>query len=337
MKLRTKYVIFFSTLMVIALIARQFTIPQPSVNAAEGYSFPPNQEIAVWEWRTPSYFKTSTIRSQYFSQLSKEGVNTVYVNIKNFLEVYSSQRDRELKIANFNRQSADFIAAAKSYGIKVHALAGAADWFKAEKSDNVFILLNHILDYNYKNTYKFAGINFDIEYYTLSDYKTNRAAYASQYLNMVDRMIATIKSSRHSYMNLGLTIPFWIDKVNANNPSIVYKNTTATPGVHLMNLLSRHSQTYLSIMAYRNFYDGADGTVNLVKDELDYIKSKNYSTRVIVGQETYNVLPAFITYYGKTKQNLKYNTLMIAQAYANNDHMAGFAIHTADSFLKLAP
>jgi hypothetical protein len=308
-----------------------------SAQAQTTYSFPTDKEIAVWEWRTPSNFSDATMRNQYLAKLKSEGVNTVYINIKNFIEVYYSSVDRDKKIANFNRQSADFIRSAQSYGIKVHALAGAADWAKPEKSNSLFIILNHILDYNYKNTYKYAGINFDVEYYTLWDYPYEMNTYSQQYLNLVDKIITTIQSSQHHYMTLGLTIPFWIEKVNSNNPSIYYKGLWAPTGIHLMNLLNRHGRTYLSIMAYRNYYDGVDGTINLVKDELEYLKSKNYKTKVVVGQETHNITPTYITFYSKTRQSLKYSSTKIDEAYQWNANFAGIGIHNGDTYLDLNP
>jgi hypothetical protein len=138
------------------------------------------------------------------------------------------------------------------------------------------------------------------------------------------------------YLKLGQTIPFWIDKVNTMSPSFYYKNyAPATAGMHLMTLLNRHPRSYIAIMAYRDYYDGPDGTVDLVEDELEFLRTKNYPTKVIIGQETANVAPSFITYHGESDEDLKYNAVMIDAALSGYNNYQGFSIHTADDYMNL--
>lgn len=132
-----------------------------------------------------------------------------------------------------------------------------------------------------------------------------------------------------------IVIPHFYDDVANWTPLIKYNNVTAHTYNHLLNILEKKPGSEIILMSYRNFFSGPNGTEEISKTEVSEASEGNYSTRVIVAQETGNVLPDYITYYGLTKINLFNNLSLISNTFGVYSNFGGTAVHYLDSFQVL--
>ena len=298
------------------------------------YEFPDGYEIAVWEWRSPTKL-TDTKRVELFDALVEHKVNTVYLNIEDYMNIAEGPEDkREENLKKFLVDLDSFLAQATSRGIEVEALAGGQEWALSSHDYIPPALLNFVIDYNSTREHKLTGIQFDIEYYNLDAYKKNITPYATAYLDLVEELLSILRESKTD-TRIGFATSYWLAKEISLSPKIQYNGANKTAGHHLFDILDNYNNSYVVVMAYRNQHDGKGGTVELMKDQLDYIKAYNDKVKVVVGQETTYVEPERITHYGLGRQHLKFSVTKILEAYKDNPALIGVAIHDSQGFLKM--
>ncbi len=89
------------------------------------------------------------------------------------------------------------------------------------------------------------------------------------------------------------------------------------------------------MMAYRNVAEGPNGTIGLSAAAMALASQAGHVTRLIIAQETSDVQPAEITYYGSTKAYLAGQVAAIDAAYAGSAAFGGIAIDYIQPFLAL--
>jgi hypothetical protein len=85
-------------------------------------------------------------------------------------------------------------------------------------------------------------------------------------------------------------------------------------------------------MAYRNYFDGTGGTKEISEPEVKEASSGKYKTKIIVAQETGNVDPSYVTFYGLPKSSLLGDLTKMDNSYRGYSNYGGKAVHYIDPF-----
>lgn len=86
-------------------------------------------------------------------------------------------------------------------------------------------------------------------------------------------------------------------------------------------------------MSYRNFSKGDDGSIEISKNEITLADS--YKTKIIVAQETGNVLPPYITFHNTTLSYYNKQIATIEKAFALDKSFDGIATHYVNALMEL--
>jgi hypothetical protein len=302
--------------------------------------FPTNKEIGVWLWRSPTSYNNDELEGM-FSYAKKQGINTFYVNVGEYLDIQNIRdaRERNTQLANYVKKVEQFNSRANSYGIAIHGLVGHATWTLDSQQYLPHSVLGFVLWYNknHSKEFQFAGMQFDIEPYGRDDYNKDTAnAIYTEFLDLASSLVKDVKDT-NTPLVIGFTVPFWLDgQTNETVQSFAWhEHKSLHPVYHLLNILNQIPGGYIAIMDYRVTTTGRNGSIALAKNELDYARQYAPNTKVLVGQEASDIEPRSITFYGRTKRELKRAVNKILVAYSTNPNLKGFAIHHFESYQKL--
>ncbi len=300
-------------------------VPPTVTPSKETYGFPKNRTIATWIWVSPKELGSQNMQ-KLITRAKEDGINTIYIDISQFVDIYEIQdknsRDTEMNL--FDLAVEEFLVTANANEIAVHALSGNTNWARPSHSYIPKLLLDYVIDFNKKHTQGFAGIHFDIEFYNQGNYLANKNLYDQEFVELVKNLNAKIiknNSTGGKNLIMGLAISFWMDMPTLGK---LAKELNKTPG------------NYFAIMAYRNKVTGSDSVIELVENELDYVEENAPNVKIVVGQETDVGEGAKTTYRGKTKTELKKNTIDIAERLSTYKAFEGIAIHHFYSYIELA-
>lgn len=218
-------------------------------------------------------------------------------------------------------------------GIQVDAEGGWRDWAQSANRWKGYALIDAVKQYNsaYPDA-KLRGFQYDVEPYLLPSYETNKAQVLTEYVEFIDESIKRLSGSE---IKFSIVIPHFYDSAQAWTPFITYGGKTAYTFSQLLTILEKKPGSSILIMAYRDTFEGTNGTKQIAEAELKEADAGNFSTKVIVSQETGNVEPSSVTYYGSTKAVL-YDALSKIQAgFSSYSSYGGTAVHYMDSFLDL--
>jgi hypothetical protein len=317
-------ILVFILVVPIGLIAlKQLTkAKQTPRNSTQVIEFPSSYTIGAYLWTSPDELSPEDVKS-LLAFAHKEKINTIYLNIEKYLDILESE-NKEVKNAQMNKfddSLALFIQESKNTNISVQALAGNILWANSSHEYIPPLLLKSVFDFNQAHTdTQFDGFQFDIEYYNQPGFSSKRAEYNSDFLSLVDKLVKQTSGE----FKLGFAIPYWLDDKNGN---YVFNDLAAK--------LNTAKGTYVTIMAYRNYPDGEDGVINLAKGEIEYVKKNTPNVSVIVAQETDTGEAPKTTFYGKSKQDLKYTVKTIVDYFKSYNNFTGIAIHHLESYKNL--
>ena len=88
-------------------------------------------------------------------------------------------------------------------------------------------------------------------------------------------------------------------------------------------------------MAYRNFFDDENGVRDISEAEIKEASEGDYTTSIVLAQETGNVSPGYVTFYDYPKSSLFDALGEIKNHFEGYDNFGGVAVHYFDSFLKM--
>ncbi len=259
-------------------------------------------EYGTWVWEKQSEI-TDADRSRIIDQARSAGFNALYITIDDYLDLLElpSRPERDQKIMAYSDSLSRFIGLARQNGIAVDAESGWRDWGEGSNRAKAFAVVDFVLLYNRTHTNTFRNIQYDVEPYLLPAYESNKASVLKNFIGLVDDTLARIGAADLGFV---VVIPHFYDSSQAWTPSFSYKNKTAHAYTHLLATLDRKLGNGIIIMAYRNFAGGKDGTIALSDAEISEASRGTHVTRVIVAQETGEVQPGYVTFFGRSKKEL---------------------------------
>ena len=239
-----------------------------------------------------------------------------------YLSAYNVRAPLDKSYREFNRQ-------AHQAGLRVHALAGDPRWGLTRYHA---VPLQWVEDVRRLNAgaapeERFDGLHTDVEVYLLSKAWNERPAeLLGGYLDL-NAKIRDLLQTDSKPIQFGADIPFWFDY--DPNYRILWHGQVKPASYHLIDTVDE-----VTVLAYRNFAEGPDGTVHLVSLEMDY--ADTVGKKVMIGQETQeDLFPAYVTFGGSSCARLNQELKKIEKAVGNRPSFGGFAIHHYESYRKL--
>ena len=289
------------------------------------------QELGLWDWDTPSTVSAAAMQNAVNSAAAN-GVTAIYLSIDDYLTIDAlpAGAAKTQQLTTYQNEVATFLADAEQKNISVDAEAGAQDWAEPQNLWKPADIMNFVASFNATHPNKFRGVQYDVEPYLLPAYATDPATVLTQYVTLAESLVNQDKAKG---LPLGLVIPSFYDDIIQWTPMITVDGITAYPYNHLLRLLKQIPSSSLQIMAYRNFASGTNSTIDISQTEVH--EADGTGVTVIVGQETGNVQPSYVTFYGETKTQLLAQMAIIKQSYASNNSFGGMAIDYLEPFLAL--
>lgn len=293
-----------------------------------------NREFGIWVWdsinkMTPAYAK------DVISTAEKNGFNVIYLTVDDYITI-AQAKDSTIKTQEedaYMRSLSGFIQAAASSGIKVDVVGGAKDWAIEANRWKGYALIDFVNEYNTKYPQaKIRNLQYDVEPYLLSDYEGDKQKILKEYIEFIDESARRMQAMTAGFV---VVIPHFYDNQQNWTPAYTYKGKEADTFTHLLDVLSQKQKTGIIIMAYRNFFEGANGTQQISAAEIKEASNSSYSTKIIVAQETGNVSPDYVTFNNFPKAALFDALVEIQNHFGGYPSFGGVAVHYFDSFLKL--
>ncbi len=306
-------------------------IVQIPVEVPTGSYDPGVREYGTWVWTSP-YAMSDAYRDKVISASAANNINVIYLTIDDYLAIDSlaDGADKESKKAKYDASLEKFIVAAKAKGIAVDVEAGWRDWAEAPNTDKARIIIDYAIQYNATHTNKIRGVQFDVEPYLLSTYEKNKGPILTNFVALVDRAAQQMGSNS---MRLSFVIPHFYDSAQAWTPAVTHNGITAHTFDHLLRILDARAGSSIILMSYRNFAEGNDGAIQISQKEVD--GAAGHPTKVIVAQETGNVEPDYVTFYGLSRAQYEAQIAKINAAFGGKSGFGGIAVHYIDPFLEL--
>ena len=276
------------------------------------------KEYGIWVWDSPLSM-TSGRMDTIVAQTKAEGMTVIYLTIDDVL----TTKDK----ARFTKALAAFVQKANAQGIAVDAVAGARDWAKPANRWKGYTIIDYVKEYNKTNP-KLRGFQYDVEPYLLPEYEGNKAPVLNDFIAFIDAS-ATLLSS--SGVRFAVVIPHFYDSTQAWTPKTTLNGVSDYTYTHLLRILNRNPNSTIIVMAYRDYFEGEGGTREIVTPEIQQAGT----TKVIVAQETGNVEPDYVTFYGQSRGELFSALGSIQNAFKNNAGFGGIAVHYFDPFIEL--
>ncbi|HEX5429903.1 MAG TPA: hypothetical protein VFX17_02360 [Patescibacteria group bacterium] len=339
-----KYIIF--TLAIVFVVGVYFILggafnhmsnQQPKILGA---TFPAeNYEISAYFWESSDYFSNQNL-DEFLNFTQSQGINSIYLSVDEYVDIteIKNVNSRNEKLSTYDNYLNNFLTEAGRNGIKVYALSGNKDWASKDLNYIPKMITDYVISYNNNPTHniKFAGLNFDIEPYSLNNFDTQKVKILTDYLNLASWMVDRIKNSTQNNLSLGFSVPYWFDNENGTVPDFVWSdNGKKAVGYHLMDILNKLQNSFLSIMDYRNFTGGMDGSIQHAEDEIRYADVNAKNVKIIIAQETTKQDIAKTSFYGKSRTELKLAAVDISNYFVKDPSFGGIAIHQLLSYKSL--
>jgi hypothetical protein len=288
-------------------------------------------EYGVWVWTSPLQMSQQYMVS-IVDAAKTNGINTLYVTIDDFLDIHSLPEgaSKTIQKSAYSDALESLIRIANQQGIEVDAEAGWRDWAEPAQKYKAFAIVDYVKEYNMNHSeYKLRGFQYDVEPYLLSTYEKNKGPILTKFVQLIDETVTRLGNSD---LRFAVVIPHFYDDAQAWTPAVTYNGKTQHTFNHLLNLLDQRKGSSIILMSYRNFAEGNNGSIQISDVE---VRQALGSTKVIVGQETGNVDPAYVTFYGLSKAQYLSQIEIIKNAFKDKIGFGGMAVHYIEPFLEL--
>lgn len=290
-------------------------------------------EYGAWVWESP-YGMSDAYMNKVINGAVTNKINVLYITIDDYLDIHNLPEglSKESQKIKYSDSLEKFIIAANKVNIAVDVVAGWRDWAETPNTYKPNVIIDYAVTYNSLRKNKIRGIQFDVEPYLLSSYETNKAVVLKNFVGFVD---ASVKRLGSNDLSLTIVIPHFYDSSQKWTPSFLYGGVTTYTFDHILRILDTRPKSIITLMSYRNFSLGSDGTVEISKTEIDQASAGNHSTKIIVAQETGDVEPGYVTFYNVSKREYEKQISIIKNTFTNSKNFAGIAVHYIDPFLVL--
>lgn len=288
-------------------------------------------ENGSWLW-TPILQITPAYRDRIITDSKKNGIKNLYLSIDSYLDIFvmPEGKDKDKLEKQFDTVLSDFVTVANENGITVDAEAGWRNWAELGNSYKAFVTLSYAIEFNKRHENKLRGFQYDIEPYLLDYYKEDGKGVLGNFINLVDESVAKLDGTD---LRLAVVIPEFYDGSYVDTPQIFYAGQNLYPIEQLLRVLDKREGSSVIIMAYRNFSDGPNGSIEISKDEV--ATANKYKTKIILALETGKVDPEYITFFNKSKSYFSKEKNSLEKAFKNNPSYGGIATHYINSLLEL--
>lgn len=293
------------------------TKPTATTKNTTSYTAPAGKELGIWVWDSPLSMTNQKMDS-IVTQTKAAGMNVIYITVDDVLVKNKAQ---------FTQALATFVQKANAQGLAVDAVAGARDWAKPANRSKGYAVIDFVKEYNKTNP-KIRAFQYDVEPYLLPEYENNKAPVLTDFVAFIDASATRLAGSG---IRFSVVIPHFYDSTQAWTPKVTFNSKSDYTYNHIVRSLDRNAGSMVIIMAYRDHFDGKDGTKELVVPEIQ----QTSTTKVIVAQETGNVEPNYVTFYGKPRSELFSALGSIYSTFGNSTGFGGAAVHYFDPFMAL--
>lgn len=289
------------------------------------------KEDGTWLW-TPIERITPEYRDSIIAGAKNRGIKNIYLSIDPYLDIFVMQdgKEKDEKKDKFVTTLVDFIKNANLNGITVDAEAGWRNWAEPGNEYKALAVLSFAVEYNKTHKEKFRGFQYDIEPYMLENYDENKNVYLYNFVSLVDKSVEALKNSD---LVISVVVPEFYDKSGETASKFRYGGKSKYAIEHLLSVLDKREGSKIIVMAYRNFTEGVDGTVDISKDEINSANKSN--TKIIIAQEFSDVLPKYITYYKTSYRYYGKQLALINTAFEGERSFGGTATHYVNAYLDL--
>ena len=289
-----------------------------------------NYEYGTWIW-TPITQMTPEMMASQIGKVAENNFNAIYITTDEYLEMANlPESERERKISEYYLKIDNFISLAKEKGISVDAEAGWSDWAEPENAYKAQEIMNFVDHYNGSHEHKFRAVQFDVEPYLLPTYEDNKEEILTKFVIFVEGVSS---KSRELKLPVTFVIPHFYDSGQGWTPKINFNGKSDYAFNHMISILGPLKNSKIIIMAYRNFAEGENGSLEISAKEIE--DAEKTDVEIIIAQETGDTDPALVTFYGYTRADLFSQLKILAERFKNNKSFGGFAIHYLDVFLDL--
>jgi hypothetical protein len=311
-------------------VATNITIPQTPVKVIDGAQ---DKEYGTWIWTSPINMSQDDMRSAV-DEAAKNGMNAVYVTIDDYLEIQSLPESaaKTARAQSYSDALDRFIRTAQEKGIAVDVEVGWRDWSEDSSFTKAFVMTDYAVAFNKTHSHTIRALQFDVEPYLLATYEANKANILKRYVALVD---ATVNRLGTESLGLSIVIPHFYDEAQGWTPAFAFNGSTAHAFTHLMNGMDARPNGKIIVMAYRNFSENDNGTISLAQGEIDEASAGTHATKVIVAQETGDIQPGYVTFFGKSKSEYASQVELIKAHFKTKSGFGGIAVHYLDAFMKL--
>lgn len=294
---------------------------------------PKEKEYGTWVW-TPVKYITREYADSIISAAKKDNVNTIYVSIDSYLDIFVMKdgSDKKAQEKDFSERLEYFIGEANKVGIAVDAEAGWQNWAEEGNTYKAFAVLDYVKRFNETHQNKFRGFQYDVEPYLLASYKENPAPVLKNFMELVD---LTEKFINTSTLSFSVVVPDFYDRKDKVTPRFSYDGSKDYAFAHILKILDRGKNNSIIIMSYRNFAEGKDGAIEISKNEMLTADKKAINTKIIIAQEIGNVPPPYITFYQTSKSRLQGEVGKINSVFNSYPSFGGVAYHYANALMAL--
>jgi hypothetical protein len=301
---------------------------------------PARPALAAYEWRGLGQLTRPSTR-QRLRFLHGQGFTTVYVDLGEYLDAADRPKtpERQALLRRLAGNLGYFVAEASRLGLTVHAVGAGPTWTDPDLRYLGPKLVRLVGQYNATAppAQRLKGVQLDIEPYVDPSFFDDTQRSLLAYLETMQDIVASYRQVRarpgNHTLRLGVAIPFWFDgEADAPGP-VPFDGATKPAAFHLVDMLADLAHAYLVVMAYRNFTDGEDGSIRLLRAEFDYLTSAGARCGLVVGQEYTAEDPPQVTFHGLGRAVFRAAAAEIAAAYGHLAQFGGVSVNDVDAYM----
>lgn len=300
---------------------------------AIAYSIPPSTKtLETWIWKAPDTLSEDEMQ-EITRKAQEEKFTSITITIDDILTFkHLPTPERERREDAFIESLTRFIARAHAQGLTVDVEAGKRDWIQTAKRGDALAILEFVSRYTALHPGMIRAVQYDIEPYLLDEYEKNKTAVLKSFIELVDILE---KRAAEKHIRLSIVLPHFYDAAKDWTPRITYSGIRDYTFNHAVRILNRTDGNMIIIMAYRNTLGGDDGSIALSQEEIEYTRDHAKKVKILIAQETGDVEPDYVTFYGKSKQELLEHIEKIRATFSKESSFGGVAVHYFDTYLNL--